>query len=46
MATRALEFVLFGKNAMEIPRLYFDPEAKTAQYRQMQATIISGSGGT
>jgi predicted metal-dependent enzyme (double-stranded beta helix superfamily) len=25
------EFVLFGKNAMEGPRLYFDPEAKTAK---------------
>jgi predicted metal-dependent enzyme (double-stranded beta helix superfamily) len=24
------EFVLFGKNAMQGPRLYFDPEAKTA----------------
>jgi predicted metal-dependent enzyme (double-stranded beta helix superfamily) len=34
--TAALEFVLFGKNAMEIPRLYFDPAAKTAQYRQMR----------
>lgn len=32
----ALEFVLFGKNAMEIPRLYFDPEAKTATYRQLR----------
>ncbi len=32
----ALEFVLFGKNAMEIPRLYFDPEAKTARYRQLR----------
>ncbi len=32
----ALEFVLFGKNAMEIPRLYFDPEAKTAAYRQLR----------
>jgi predicted metal-dependent enzyme (double-stranded beta helix superfamily) len=32
----ALEFVLFGKNAMEIPRLYFDPEAKTAHYRQLR----------
>lgn len=34
--TAALEFVLFGKNAMEIPRLYFDPEAKTARYRQLR----------
>jgi predicted metal-dependent enzyme (double-stranded beta helix superfamily) len=25
------EFVLFGQNAMEGPRLYFDPEAKTAK---------------
>ena len=32
----ALEFVLFGKNAMEIPRLYFDPEAKSASYRQLR----------
>jgi len=32
----ALEFVLFGKNAMEIPRLYFDPEAKTATHRQLR----------
>ncbi len=32
----ALEFVLFGKNAMEIPRLYFDPEAKTARYRPLR----------
>jgi predicted metal-dependent enzyme (double-stranded beta helix superfamily) len=32
----ALEFVLFGKNAMEIPRLYFDPEARTAAYRQLR----------
>ncbi len=32
----ALEFVLFGKNAMEIPRLYFDPEAKTARYKQLR----------
>lgn len=32
----ALEFVLFGKNAMEIPRLYFDPEARTARYRQLR----------
>lgn len=34
--TAALEFVLFGKNAMEIPRLYFDPAAKTARYRQLR----------
>jgi predicted metal-dependent enzyme (double-stranded beta helix superfamily) len=32
----ALEFVLFGKNAMEIPRLYYDPEAQTAHYRQLR----------
>lgn len=25
------EFVLFGKNAMKNPRLYFDPEAKNAE---------------
>jgi predicted metal-dependent enzyme (double-stranded beta helix superfamily) len=31
--TAACEFVLFGKNAMRIPRLYFDPEAQTAEYR-------------
>jgi predicted metal-dependent enzyme (double-stranded beta helix superfamily) len=38
--TDACEFVLFGKNAMNIPRLYFDPEAKTAEYRavKMQRT--------
>jgi predicted metal-dependent enzyme (double-stranded beta helix superfamily) len=27
----AFEFVLFGKNAMVIPRLIFDPEAQTAR---------------
>ena len=27
----AYEFVLFGKNVMELPRLYFDPERKTAR---------------
>jgi len=27
----AYEFVLFGKNAMALPRLYFDPEAGTAR---------------
>ena len=26
-----IEFVLFGKNAMALPRLYFDPEAGTAR---------------
>lgn len=42
----AREFVLFGKNAMEIPRLYFDPEAQTARYQQMrhnyQREVVSG----
>lgn len=34
----ALEFVLFGKNAMELPRLYFDPAAQTARYTQLRHT--------
>lgn len=41
----AREFVLFGKNAMEIPRLYFDPEAKTARYRQLRHNYQREAGG-
>jgi predicted metal-dependent enzyme (double-stranded beta helix superfamily) len=40
----ALEFVLFGKNAMEIPRLYFDPEAQTAHYRQLRHAYQQAAG--
>jgi predicted metal-dependent enzyme (double-stranded beta helix superfamily) len=40
----ALEFVLFGKNAMEIPRLYFDPEAQTAHYRQLRHGYQEAAG--
>ncbi|MHB8647004.1 MAG: hypothetical protein ACYDAR_14535 [Thermomicrobiales bacterium] len=40
----ALEFALFGKNAMEIPRLYFDPEAKTARYRQLRHDYQKAAG--
>jgi hypothetical protein len=29
---------------MEIPRLYFDPEAKTAQYRQMRHNYQRAAG--
>ncbi len=42
----ALEFVLFGKNAMEIPRLYFDPEAQTAHYRQLRHGYQQAAGTT
>ena len=41
----ALEFVLFGKNAMEIPRLYFDPGGENGALPPVAARLSGGGGG-
>lgn len=33
----ALEFVIFGKNVMEMPRLYFDIEAERAEWNDVRS---------